>query len=397
VDVLPFEVAAREWEGSLRSVFKAFPRGMDEAALKFYGRRRKPDSTGTPARVLGAVRDGLDWLARHQNADGSWSGGEFMFHCRGGACRGSGAGHEFDTGVSALALLALLGAGHTHEEGLHRDAVLRGLRALIRRQTPDGCFGQKSADGRWIYNHAIATWVFAEAYGMGGKSPCLRHPAQKAVDFLIDCQNPYLGWRYGRQTGENDTSVTGWAVAALKAAKMSGLHVPKEAFDGALNWFNKVTDEAYYRTGYTAKNDEGPACWEETGPFIRQPTPSAVAAFCRILILGRKATNRPEVLGAGNILKTSPPESNAGHGTVDMVYWFWGSLAMYQLGRSYWKAWKIPIEVVVVSGQNGVGCAKGSWDPVGAWGAAGGRVYATALGVLILEAHSRYSHLLNVR
>ena len=36
---------------------------------------------------------------------------------------------------------------------------------------------------------------------------------------------------------------------------------------------------------------------------------------------------------------------------------------------------------------------KGSWDPVGAWGEDGGRVYSTAILVLTLEAYYRYTKL----
>ena len=33
----------------------------------------------------------------------------------------------------------------------------------------------------------------------------------------------------------------------------------------------------------------------------------------------------------------------------------------------------------------------GSWDPAGAWGEDGGRVYSTAILVLTLEAYYRYT------
>ena len=35
--------------------------------------------------------------------------------------------------------------------------------------------------------------------------------------------------------------------------------------------------------------------------------------------------------------------------------------------------------------------ASGSWDPIGAWGGPGGRVYATAINVLSLEIYYRYA------
>ena len=35
----------------------------------------------------------------------------------------------------------------------------------------------------------------------------------------------------------------------------------------------------------------------------------------------------------------------------------------------------------------------GSWDPVGAWGSAGGRVYATAINCLTLQVWTRYQRI----
>ena len=35
----------------------------------------------------------------------------------------------------------------------------------------------------------------------------------------------------------------------------------------------------------------------------------------------------------------------------------------------------------------------GSWDPIGAWGEDGGRVYSTAILTLTLQAHYRYTPL----
>ena len=51
----------------------------------------------------------------------------------------------------------------------------------------------------------------------------------------------------------------------------------------------------------------------------------------------------------------------------------------------------------VLDSQRKDGASKGSWDPKGPWGFAGGRVYSTALGVLCLEVYFRYAKVLGGR
>jgi hypothetical protein len=81
-----------------------------------------------------------------------------------------------------------------------------------------------------------------------------------------------------------------------------------------------------------------------------------------------------------------------------MYYWYYGSYAMYQMGGSkHWEAWQKAMEKAVVGSQRKEGDEKGSWDPVGPWGYAGGRVYATALMTLCLEVYFRYARVLGAR
>ncbi|MHC4600362.1 MAG: prenyltransferase/squalene oxidase repeat-containing protein [Planctomycetota bacterium] len=362
-----------------------------------YGGRRDLAAAGGSRHTEKSLIVGLIWLKNHQNPDGMWSCDKFMMNCKNGTCNGAGSHAEYDTGVTGLATLAFLGAGYTHRRGRFKHVVRKAVQALKARQSADGCYGPKTADGHWIYNHAIATMAMAEAYGLSGGSSLLRSSAQKAVDLLVECQNPYLGWRYGRQPGESDSSVTGWAVLALKSAKIAELHVPDSAFDGALNWFNKVTDEAYYRTGYVTKGDSGGRPSGAIGKFQSLEAMTAAALISRIFIQGRKAKNRPEVLGAANLLKQKLPTWDVRGGTIDMYYWYYGSLAMFQLGGTYWDAWNKAMKDALVPTQRRKGCENGSWDRVGVWGQAGGRVYSTALNCLTLEIYYRYGRILNVR
>ncbi len=385
----PFQ--GKYWNGSI---------GIGGGAGGCFGGRfggRRDLTTGTGGRHTRAAAGlGLIWLANHQNPDGMWSCRKFMMNCKRGSCSGPGEREDYDMGVTGLSTLAFLGAGYTHRHGKHKDTVKRALRAMKERQTPDGCFGPKSADGHWIYNHAICTMAMAEAFGMSN-SNLLRASAQRAVDFLIECRNPYLGWRYGQRPGDNDSSVTGWAVLALKSAKFSGLHVPDEAFEGALKWFDQVTDEGYYQTGYVSKGDAGgrPAGME--GKFQCLHAMTAAAVISRIFILDKAARNRPEVLGGANLLRQHPPKWDVNGGTIDMYYWYYGALAMYQLGGKYWKAWENALRDSLIPTQRKEGCERGSWDPVGVWGKAGGRVYTTAICTLTLEVYYRYARILSER
>ena len=63
-------------------------------------------------------------------------------------------------------------------------------------------------------------------------------------------------WRYEvPPVGDNDTSVSGWMVFALKSAEEGGLKIDKTAYDGALSWLDEVTDTSNGRAGYEIEFD----------------------------------------------------------------------------------------------------------------------------------------------
>jgi hypothetical protein len=89
-----------------------------------------------------------------------------------------------------------------------------------------------------------------------------------------------------------------------------------------------------------------------------------------------------------------PPAYDVEKGSIDYYYWFYGSMAMFQIGGKHWKKWREAVLEALLSHQREDGCEKGSWDPLGAWGEEGGRVYTTALAVLALESAYRYTRLI---
>ena len=49
------------------------------------------------------------------------------------------------------------------------------------------------------------------------------------------------------------------------------------------------------------------------------------------------------------------------------------------MGGEFWDAWHAAIESAILQNQVEAGKDAGSWDPIGPWGYAGGRVYSTAM------------------
>ena len=337
----------------------------------------------------GAVEAALDWLARHQSPDGSFDCDGFSALCREGKCPGAG-GPLFDPGVTGLAVLPFLGVGETHKTPKHGETVRNALKYLQGVQDAEGCFGPRTSN-HFVYNHALGTLAMAEAYGLTS-SPLFKESAQQGVDFALRCRNPYLAWRYGVRPQDNDTAVTGWMVMALRSAKTAGLEVDDQAFQGAIAWLDKVTEPGYGRVGYTARGN-GPARPQELMdrfPADRSESLTAEGILARVLC-GQGPENEWVQKGADLCLRC-PPRWDAEAGTIDFYYWYFGTLAQFQVGGDRWKQWSEALGQALPPWQRGEdsGCARGSFDPVDPWGVDGGRVYATAINACTLEVRLRY-------
>ncbi|MCZ6689028.1 MAG: terpene cyclase/mutase family protein [Planctomycetota bacterium] len=379
-----------------QSVVDAF--GVGGGAAGAYGQRWGRGSfthEGGSAGTERAVLAGLQWLVRHQDEDGRWNSDDFNENCSKSKCGDAGFAY-WDGGVTGLALLAFLGAGHTHRHGKFRQTVRKGLNWLKKNQKQggalDGAFGYvEDEPGRpkeeWIYNHAICTMAICEAYAVSRDFTLKKH-AQRAVDFCLRAQNPNFGWRYGVRSGDNDTSVTGWMVLALKAAKTAELNVPKTAFMGARSWFDRATSQSGV-TGYRAPDGSSSYLPMQQGKFEAVPCMTAVAVLCRIFT-GQKKSDEVIKKGERELMKYLPSWPKDSTKPVNMYYWYYGTYAMFQLGGRSWREWNKAMKPALLPTQRQGGDEDGSWDAVGEWGIAGGRVYSTAINVLTLEIYYRY-------
>jgi hypothetical protein len=339
-------------------------------------------SSAKPPRAPDTLELALDWLAAHQDEGGFWDCDGFMSRDKvAPVCDGAGNA-LYDPGVTGLALLPFLGSGETHKHGRYKGTVRSGLAYLKQIQDPEGCFGPRVST-HFTYNTAIATLAMCEAYALTA-SPLYKANAQLGIDFLHACRNPYLAWRYGVRPGDNDTSVSSWMTMALKSAKAGGLRVDQETFDGMKAWLDKVTEPEYGRVGYTARGT-GPARLKDVMdlfPSDRSESLTAAGILCRVLCGEDPA--KSEMIAKGVVLcRKQLPEWNEQAGSIDMVYWYFGTLAMFQVGGDAWTEWSRAIrEVFIPHQRKDPPSFAGSFDPVDAWGREGGRVYATALMAL---------------
>ena len=364
--------------------------GGGAAGPKKGGRGIRGKGTGGPS--LSPIAPALQWLARHQDEDGRWDADGFMKHDQGELCDGPG-NPVHDVGVTALALLAFLGDGNTMRSGPHKENVRRAVLWLRDQQGEEGRFGPASSSD-FIYDHAIAAYAMSEAYGYS-QYKLLQPVAQRGIDYLQQHRNPYGAWRYQPRDGDNDTSVTCWAIMALSSADHWGLSVDRNALQCAAAFLDSCTS-ADGHCGYTRA---GEASARKLGdhasrfPVEKGDALTAAGLFCRFF-LGQDPREKECMRKASERLLSRKPVWDTKSGAIDHYYWYYASYALFQVGGKAWIEWSKALDGALVKTQRRDGNFAGSWDPVGVWGEDGGRVYSTAILALTLEAYYRYTRLM---
>jgi hypothetical protein len=370
-----------------------------------YVLRTKKDKTkwiaqyGGSVETEGCVQTGLDWLVRHQADDGFWSS-----ECVGpkqqnahSKCEEIGPctlpGQKFAMAQTGLALLALQAAGnYESNDEKYSKQVGRGLAWLALHQQPDGGLAIP-AGGRagnyahtFMYAHAMAAFALAEACAVRraqGKedAPSLRDAATKAIAFIERHQHNDGGWRYTIQAQErSDTSVSGWAMLALKSAREAEISVSQDTLDQTRSFF-KSCQTSDGRTAY------------QNGASAHSDALTAVGMLTHLLLL--KEPESPLVKTSASYLATKAElyRDHVRAGTAEFYTLYNATLAMYQAGGDNWNRWNDAVRDAVVANQShGPGCERGSWNPKGTYGhTQGGRIYSTALATLMLEVYYRFS------
>jgi len=321
-----------------------------------------------------AVAAALNWIARHQTAQGRWKL-DFHAQCRSGTCSCPGT-FETDAAATGMALLPFLGAGQTHKaKGPYQQTISKAIYWLVAHQAADG---DLSAGGQQqMYSHALAAIALCEAYGMT-QDESVGRAAQRAVLFIENAQNEECGgWRY-RPKQYGDTSVYGWQIMALKSAQLAGLSVSSSVLERAKKWLD-IAAAGHYGGLYCYQPDgKGPT-----------PTMTAVGMLCR-QYMGLRAKDASMLEGKTYLLE-NPPSISLDH---NCYYWYYATMAMHNFGDADWDAWNRQMRKVLIESQEKEGCAAGSWDPSRPtpdyYGRQGGRLMPPSFNALTLEVYYRY-------
>lgn len=343
---------------------------------------------GGDANTEVAVEWGLRWLAANQSSDGHWDAAQ---HGAGNEDRQilgisrPGTGRKADTAMTGLALLAFLGAGHTHMHGEYASNVRSGLEYLLEEQMSSGDLAGrkqigKSADVHYsrMYSHGMATLAIAEAFALTGDAR-LRTALEQATQFTLRAQKPHTGgWRYlTTEDDPGDLSQFGWQAISLHSAQMGGMPMPNDLPRKLENFLDLVA----------AGREGGLATYRPRSISGQKPTPAmtAEALACRTL-LNLRGTALAEREAKEMLLANLP-----GNGEANLYYWYYGTLGLFQFQDQAWGQWNEALKTQLLSTQMPADHPEaGSWNGNCVWANYGGRVYCTALSCMCLEVYYRY-------
>jgi hypothetical protein len=133
--------------------------------------------------------------------------------------------------------------------------------------------------------------------------------------------------------------------------------------------------------------------WSETSA---DPARNAAAILAR-LFAGEDPRRSDPVVSAAERCEAGLPVWAAVDPRMDFGTWYFGTLAMYQVGGERWKRWNGAMKTAIVDTQrrDGTRCGyKQSWDPLDRWGPEGGRVYSSAILDLCLSVYYRYDRVM---
>lgn len=290
--------------------------------------------------------------------------------------------------MTGFGLLSFLGHGETPTSAEFGNTVQKAVDWLVSE-------GQKY-EGRmsmtrdnWggnpgVYAHGIATYALGEYYSMT-KDERVAPLLKQAVGYIVNGQGPDGGWMYNYDKSQSDTSVTGWQIQALKAAHLTGLNMDgvDAALDKAMLNLKRVQTDAGGFGYRKAEDRPGKAGYPLCGVgvlctyFWKQSKDELVRDGIKFML----DDDRPPVKYKGD--------------DANLYAWYYNTQACLMVGGSAWSKWNRMFQDEICDNQS----PDGSWPPVNvkAPGSEGlkspdgmGPFYRTNLCILMLEVFYRY-------
>lgn len=300
-----------------------------------------------PDNVDLAIERGLEYLLAVQKETGAYPG------------------QYGDTvAIPALAAMSCLATGHVPGDAKYGKLIERSLDYVLANHDETGYFG-KVGNGK-MYAHSIATLLLTEVSGMVSKERQAQIDAvlPKAIKVILDAQNVKKskqsdgGWRYTPDATDSDTSCSGWALMALRSARLNGAQVPKSAIERAVQYMHRHHHKEKGCFGYQ-NSDQNPV------------TLSGAGILC-LELCGRHED--PDSLSAAKYLMSVYREKlpNEGFAYYGLYY---ASQGLFQIGGDNWKEFSEWMYMTYLPKQR----------PSGAWPEHGGErtePYATAMTIL---------------
>ena len=279
------------------------------------------EGIGLSEDILDVYQRGLAYLQSVQKADGSFGKRSMNMH-----------GNE-SAGVAALCVMAFLSTGEDPNFGKYAVNVRKAVRYIIRAQNPRTGYIPGN-----MYVHGFAMLALAEAYGAvddellwaGQKEDPRKRTIGEALELAVRLavtsqkRNPAKAWRYSPRESSADTSVAGAVLMGLLAARNSGIAVPDESIDGALNYMKSMTStrsgEVAYSGGFGGLGDS--------------PARSAIA--CLVYAIAKRK-NWKQFEAVKKFVAESPRELNQSSWPYYTRYY--RAQALFQADYESWQKW----------------------------------------------------------
>jgi hypothetical protein len=297
-------------------------------------------------RVDPAVENALEYLARVQRDDGSYP-----------------ESYGDSTGIPALAGMAILSKGHLPTEGPYVVTLNKCIDFVLENQRDNGLFEKGNAGSGPMYAHNISTLFLSEVSGMvdPARQEKIGEALPKALQLILKAQavkkdeRHQGGWRYHPGSTDSDTSCSGWALMALRSAKLNGAAVPDDAIADAVSYLARHQDKKEGHFGYMDRSDHARSL-------------TGMGLLC-LELCGKHGA--PETVSAADyVMKTFrdlPGDQFEFYGN------YYNAQGTFQIGGRYWNEYASWMYETYLKKQQD----DGSWNSREA-----GRIYGTTMMVL---------------